>query len=124
MKFLNNFYQISTICKDVAPKYAVTHFNPEHELYQAHFPGNPITPGVVLLQIAKVMLENITGKHLELIEVEHIKFNKSVDPNATVKITFMKLVQTDACLRANIKIEVESIVYARMSLIFNTSISP
>ena len=119
MKFLNNLYQVSTINKDAAPQYAVTQFNPNHGLYKAHFLGNPITPGVVLLQIAKIMLENITGKHLRLTEVEHIKFNKSVGPDATAKITFMKLVQTDASLRANIKIEVEDIVYARMSLIYN-----
>ena len=30
--------------------------NSSHEIYKAHFPGNPITPGVCLLQIALELL--------------------------------------------------------------------
>ena len=31
--------------------------DPEHFIYKAHFPGEPITPGVCIMQIAKELLE-------------------------------------------------------------------
>ena len=30
--------------------------NPDHEIYRAHFPGNPITPGVCIVQIISEVL--------------------------------------------------------------------
>ena len=35
--------------------------HPEHEIYQAHFPGNPITPGVCQVQI----VAELAGRQLQ-----------------------------------------------------------
>lgn len=36
----------------------VLRFHPEHPIYAAHFPGQPLTPGVCFVQIAFELLEH------------------------------------------------------------------
>lgn len=51
-----------------------------HVIFQAHFPGNPVTPGVCMMQVIKELLERITGKGLTLIKSGDIKFTALIDP--------------------------------------------
>lgn len=47
---------------------------PQHDIYQAHFPGHPITPGVCLQQLVGELCERHCGFALQLSEVKNIKF--------------------------------------------------
>ena len=80
MIFRNNLY-IVTQC-DKSNESALFHIelNPNHTIYQAHFPGQPITPGVCLLQIARELLEDHCGHKLEIRHVKNIKFLSVVSP--------------------------------------------
>ena len=40
--------------------------NPSHIIYKAHFPGNPITPGVCIIKTARELLENKINRKLWL----------------------------------------------------------
>lgn len=119
VEFLNNLYIVSAICKESEVPYAVIRFNPRHDLYKAHFPGHPITPGVILLQIATIMLEHIEDKQLQLQEVENIKFNKTVGSNDTINIVYNKVEEINNQLKASIQIEIRGTVYAKMLLTYN-----
>ena len=69
MKFLNNLYHI--VSKDVVDasiRYNI-HLDASHFIYQAHFPDEPITPGVCIIQIAKELLEEHLGIGLEIQKV-------------------------------------------------------
>ena len=57
MKLLNSLYSIRS--KDVTDSFVRydIHLDASHFIYQAHFPGDPITPGVCIIQIAKELLE-------------------------------------------------------------------
>lgn len=118
MKFLSNLYTVSTICRDVDVPYAIIRFNPDHELYKSHFPDNPVTPGVVLLQIVTVVLEDMVGKSLRLEEAGDVKFYKSVGPSATATITYNKLTEQNNQMKTAVRIEIEDVVYAKMSLTY------
>ena len=54
--------------------------HPEHEIYQAHFPGNPITPGVCLVQIVAELAGRQLQRHLTLHRVANLKFTAPVSP--------------------------------------------
>lgn len=124
MKFLNNLYTVSTICKEINTPYTIIRFNHSHELYKAHFPENPITPGVVVLQIATNILQNIIGKHLQLKKIENIKFNIPIGPKDSAKITYTKLEEHNNQLIAIIRIENSDNIYAKMSLIYSIIAHP
>ena len=59
---------------------ALIRLNPDHPVFQGHFPGNPILPGVCTVQISKELLEKITDKELMLIKSGNIKYLGFVSP--------------------------------------------
>lgn len=61
-------------CQEVLSSRSNTSFrlrlNPEHFIYQAHFPGEPVTPGVCILQIGKELLAELLQESLEITHVK------------------------------------------------------
>lgn len=55
---------------------------PESRIFAAHFPGFPITPGVVLIQVALELLETVFGVKAALPQVPLAKFVSPVFPSA------------------------------------------
>lgn len=62
--------------------------HPDHVIYQAHFPGEPITPGVCIVQIGKELMEELVGKSLEVARVKNVKFLSVISPKDTTSITY------------------------------------
>jgi 3-hydroxyacyl-[acyl-carrier-protein] dehydratase len=63
--------------------------NASHEIYKYHFPENPITPGVCLLQMTLELLNSRFERSLRLIEAKSIKFLKVINPIENPKIDFL-----------------------------------
>ena len=72
---LDDFYTLNQIAPQGEGKYIcrIT-LNPAHPIFAGHFPGNPITPGVCMLQIIKELTEKITQKKLFLSKTSQVKF--------------------------------------------------
>jgi 3-hydroxyacyl-[acyl-carrier-protein] dehydratase len=71
---------------------------PDHLIYAGHFPGHPITPGVIQLQIVHELMENHLGKSLQLIAIDDCKFLKIVNPESEDKIQISVLYATESSL--------------------------
>ena len=54
--------------------------NKDHEIFKGHFPGNPVTPGVCMMQIVKELTEEFTGKKLFLKSASNVKFMAIINP--------------------------------------------
>lgn len=52
----------------------------EHPIYRAHFPGNPITPGVCIVQMVGELLTMRFGCRLWLSRVINLKFVAPLSP--------------------------------------------
>lgn len=59
-----------------------------HPLFEGHFPGNPILPGVCTVQIIKELLEQFVHKSLILKKAGSIKYLGFVDPVTMPVLTF------------------------------------
>jgi len=70
-------------------------FNSGHEIYKAHFPGNPITPGVCLLQIALELLNKKFDRNLRFIEAKNIKYLKIINPLENPRVDFIIQYRTE-----------------------------
>ncbi len=56
------------------------HLNKDHAIFKGHFPGNPVMPGVCMIQIIKELTEEATGKNLFLAVSSNIKFMAIINP--------------------------------------------
>ena len=87
MTLLNDFFFITkkeTSPDSVKAKIAI---NEHHKIFEGHFPGKPVVPGVCMVQIILEIMENIVEKPVRLTESDSIKFltvmsskeNKEID---------------------------------------------
>lgn len=94
---------------------------PESIIYEAHFPGMPITPGVCIIQIAKELLERVYGKPLRLKEVVNAKYLATIEPGKTgvLQVDFSKLTvnEEEHTLKVSAVISSDGIIYTKLSLI-------
>jgi 3-hydroxyacyl-[acyl-carrier-protein] dehydratase len=59
---------------------AKIHLKEDHAIFKGHFPGNPVMPGVCMIQIIKELTEEATGKNLFLAVSSNIKFMAIINP--------------------------------------------
>ena len=87
MILLNNLYTI--VARDFSDnkiKFDIK-LDANHFIYQAHFPNEPITPGVCIIQIAKELLEDSLAKRLKIYLVKNVKFLSIISPITTPQIS-------------------------------------
>ena len=121
MNFLDNLFHIESIEEAENGFVALLCFNPEHLIYQAHFPGNPITPGACLLQTAGEVLQRKLGRPLFLKASKNVKYLDVLVPaeGKEVRFTFSNLVESETECKAQVVIADEASVYTKMSLTFS-----
>lgn len=78
---LKDFYKIISLEKNDSQKYlAIIFINKNHEVFKGHFPGNPIMPGVCMMQIIKELTEQITENTLMMQSLSNVKFMALINP--------------------------------------------
>jgi len=80
MILLNSFYTVTELDKDSGQLSAVITIDPLHEIFRGHFPGQPVVPGVCMVQIVKELMEELAGKKLLLARAQQVKFLQLLVP--------------------------------------------
>ena len=62
--------------------------NPAHEVFQGHFPEQPVLPGVAMVYLSRFLTEQSTGKIIKLKDASQIKFLALVDPRVNPEFTY------------------------------------
>ena len=84
---LKDFYKVLSEEKTGDSKYVVTILvNEKHEVFKGHFPGNPIMPGVCMIQIIKELTEKITQNTLMIQTLTNVKFMALINPEVTPEL--------------------------------------
>ena len=60
--------------------------NPLHPIFEGHFPGRPILPGVYMIQMVKEVVETWTEKKIRLVLGQDLKFLSVVNPEENTMI--------------------------------------
>ena len=119
MKLLDSLYTITSDCPvENGHEYEIK-LNPEHTIYKAHFPGEPITPGVCILQIAIELLEQTMKASIKVNCVKNIKFLRIVSPEqiTEVKYSLQKITKEEGgALKLQVVVTASDETYAKMSL--------
>ncbi|WP_269222462.1 3-hydroxyacyl-ACP dehydratase [Flavobacterium sp. IMCC34518] len=105
---LKDFYTIISLENIADSKYkAVILVNEKHEVFKGHFPGNPIMPGVCMMQIIKELTEQITGSALFMQSLSNVKFMALINPFNTPEL----LLDLDVTATEDNLIKVKNVSY-------------
>lgn len=63
--------------------------NQAHRIFEGHFPGQPVLPGVCSLAIVKKGVEEVLGRKLRYFKIKECKFMRAIDPRVEEDITFV-----------------------------------
>jgi len=80
---LKNFYDLTSHESENNTFRANIKLNKDHEIFKGHFPGNPVTPGVCMMQIVKDLAEKFTDSKLFLKSASNVKFMAIINPFET-----------------------------------------
>lgn len=83
---LKDFYKVTSLDKKENQHEAVIVVNEKHEVFSGHFPGNPIMPGVCMMQIIKELTEQITDSKLIMKSLSNVKFMALINPEVTPEL--------------------------------------
>lgn len=93
---LNDFYK--TISFDTATDKleTVIEIDPLHKIFEGHFPGQPVVPGVCMMQIIKESAERFVGYSLKLEKAQDMKFLAVIDPSRNNQVKISATLANDA----------------------------
>jgi 3-hydroxyacyl-[acyl-carrier-protein] dehydratase len=88
--------------------------NPSHPIFEGHFPGQPVVPGVCMMQIIKELLEMILKEKTRLIKADSVKFLSMIDPRL-IKIVDSEIKYT---IIGNCEVEVFASLFSESTTFF------
>lgn len=121
MKLQNNMFRIVMSSSDDEWITYQIELNAEHFIYKAHFPSNPITPGVCIIKIITEILEQRLNRKLLLTKISNLKFISTISPveNKQVYIQ-MKIKQIDESCNAKGFIKNSETIVTKFSLVYKS----
>lgn len=78
---MNDFYTIEYLRREPNSFSCKVAFNAEHDIFQGHFPGQPVVPGVCMMEMVKELLEQQTDTFLWLRNAALVKFLQLITPD-------------------------------------------
>ena len=114
---LKSIYEVKSIRvldREISVRIA---FNKDHMVFKGHFPGNPVVPGVVQVQVLKDLLENVLEKKVFLNRTKSIKFLNVISPLEVGEVQFEIVYeqQTDNNFAVKCVVKTETQVYMKYS---------
>ncbi|MCH5716327.1 3-hydroxyacyl-ACP dehydratase [Niabella hibiscisoli] len=113
---IENLYKLDTFDSEAQKAVASITLNANHKIFEGHFPGQPILPGVCQLQMVKELLEKATERKLFLSEAANCKFLQMIDPTQTnVLVITIDYKTEDEAVTCNAVIKSGDAVYLKMN---------
>lgn len=119
MKLLGDFFHIIDVPVDGTCSWRIK-LNADHIIYKSHFPDNPITPGVCLIQIITELMESKTLLRLELKKVRNVKFLSVLSPvnNDEVTVLVKKITVDGNEYKVQAVVYDDSVQFAKISVVY------
>ena len=78
---IKDFYTIQNFSFDTNSMEASVLLNPGHPVYKGHFPGRPVVPGVIQIQMVRELAEEALNQKLFIYEVSSAKYLNMIVPD-------------------------------------------
>ena len=122
----NDFYKISNENSIEQQLSADIQFDAAHEIFAGHFPGQPVVPGVCMMQIVKDSAEILLDKKLDLLYASQIKFLTVIDPRTypQVQLSLKYKINESGNYLCNAQLSAGHIFFFKMNVEFNSAKGP
>jgi 3-hydroxyacyl-[acyl-carrier-protein] dehydratase len=77
---LNKLYTLVSQESENGKVRALISFNRSHPIFDGHFPGHPVVPGVCMMQILREIMEIEVGQKLRITFGDNLKFLSIINP--------------------------------------------
>jgi len=129
---LNNFFSIRSVQRDdtvnlknnPVTRYRVDiHLDVSHSIFQGHFPGNPVVPGVCQIHMITETLSEILGNRLFLTWADNVKFLSMINPveNPDIYLELILLQNIEENVTASLGFQDK--IFLKFKGIFKTSLN-
>ena len=119
---LKDFYTIKSFESTDGQKYVATiMLNKDHDVFKGHFPGNPVTPGVCMMQIIKELTQQAVNTPLIMISASNIKFMALINPeiNPLLRLELDIVTADDATVKVKNTSYFDETVALKLSCIYS-----
>ncbi|MDR0363984.1 MAG: hypothetical protein LBH92_03065 [Bacteroidales bacterium] len=118
--FKDDFYSI-TEHSFIEPNIAefTVRFNLEHIIYHVHFKNNPITPGVLIVQIVKELFSFLKKDDFSIKKVKSIRFVHPLIPTEHSEAQYkleLQTVDNEGLYPVNVTVYSRDIVFSKIKL--------
>lgn len=121
MKLQDNLYTILSQQEEGSFATFQLRIHPEWPIYQAHFPGHPITPGVCIVQMVQELLQRTLNRDVTLRKAKNVKYLAIISPEEVrdLTVSFTKLEeQPDGSLKVHAQVTGSETIYTKLSATF------
>ncbi len=115
---LENFYTIENKSSDEDKVNYIFEIkiNSKHDIFKGHFPGNPVMPGVCMMQIIKEISQSIVGQKLFMEKCSNVKFLALINPDTNPNLTLeLKITNQDGKVKVRNTTKFDDTVALRLS---------
>ena len=92
--------------------------NPQHVIFQAHFPEKPVLSGACIVEICKELLSSKLQKELALHEAKNIKFLHLIEPQHHSVLDFIfHIKEEENLLICTASVQYNDVIFTKLSLL-------
>ena len=113
---LNNFFIIKNISESGNEIKASLRIEKSHPIFKGHFPGQPVVPGVCMMQMIQEIIEKHVRKNCFLNEASNLKFLNVLDPteNNEIESSITIEARNERSIQVNATIFAGSVTFFKM----------
>ena len=98
--------------------------NAENFVYQAHFPNNPITPGVCLIQMAVELFGSLKNTNFSIKTLKNVKFTAPINPLEFPEVDFLiEFAENENRWQVKVLIKEKEATFAKISFVLSSEYS-
>lgn len=117
---LNDFFSISKLEEEGFEIRADLVIDANHKIFEGHFPGHPVVPGVCMMQMVKEILEKVIGKKTNLVRAGEMKFLAILNPkeNNMIRATLRYNIEENGNMAVSATLFKESLIHFKFKGLF------
>jgi 3-hydroxyacyl-[acyl-carrier-protein] dehydratase len=113
----DNFYQVHNLQKEIGKLSCTVHYHAAHPIFEGHFPGQPVVPGVCTMDMIKDLLEAALDKKLMLRSTGQVKFLRLILPDVVPEV-LLGWTETDKEYAVNANLKADGADLFKMNAVF------